>query len=189
MGAVAGAVNPPGGLCVGFRRGRPTPADQREEQPPSDRWSRKRVRQRRRRHVPLPNGTELRVYVIQSTMALTIAGSSFTSGLMVRLSTRRTMTMRVAGDDASVAWELLRVVSGLRCELVEPDLCRELLMGGVRNTVGLPARGDGERRTPNVAEHGHDLDRLRSACCWSRLLRSSQRRAGAGRLRNDQMIR
>ena len=68
--------------------------------------------------------------------------------------------MRVADDDASVAWELLRVVSGLRCELVERDVCRELLMNGVRNAVGLPECGDGEPRTTNVADHGHDLDRL-----------------------------
>ena len=68
--------------------------------------------------------------------------------------------MRVADDDASVAWELLRVVSGLRCELVERDVCRELLMNGMRNTVGLPERRDGEPRTTNVADHGHDLDRL-----------------------------
>ena len=60
----------------------------------------------------------------------------------------------------SVGWELLRVVSGLRCELVERDVCRELLMNGVRNTVGLPERGDGESRATNVADHGHDLDRL-----------------------------
>ena len=32
-------------------------------------------------------------------------------------------------------------------------------MYGVRNTVGLPC-GDGESRTTNVADHGHDLDRL-----------------------------
>jgi hypothetical protein len=68
--------------------------------------------------------------------------------------------MRVADDDASVAWELLRVVSGRRCELVERDVCRELLMNGVRHTVGLPERGDREPRTTNVADHGHDLDRL-----------------------------
>jgi hypothetical protein len=60
----------------------------------------------------------------------------------------------------SVAWELLRVVSGLRCELVERDVCRELLMNGVRNTVGLPECGDGESRATNVADNGHDLDRL-----------------------------
>jgi len=52
------------------------------------------------------------------------------------------------------------VVSGLRCELVERDVCRELLMNGVRQTVGLPERGDRERWTTNVADHGHDLDRL-----------------------------
>jgi hypothetical protein len=56
--------------------------------------------------------------------------------------------MRVADDDASVAWELLRVVSGLRCELVERDVCRELLVNGVRHTVGLPRRRatDDQRR-------------------------------------------
>ena len=69
MGAVAAAVA--GGRVVRrLQTGTPAPADQREEQPPSDRWSRKRVRQRRRRNVPLPNGTELRVYVIQSTYGL-----------------------------------------------------------------------------------------------------------------------
>ncbi len=36
---------------------------------------------------------------------------------------RRAMTMRVADDNASVACELLRVVSGLRCELVDRDVC------------------------------------------------------------------
>jgi hypothetical protein len=52
--------------------------------------------------------------------------------------------MRVGDDDASVGWELFRVVSGLRCELVERDVCRELLMNGVGRTVGLPERSDGE---------------------------------------------
>ena len=51
--------------------------------------------------------------------------------------------MRLGDDDASVAWEWFRVVSGLRCELVERDVCRELLMNGVRRTVGLPERSDG----------------------------------------------
>ena len=84
--------------------------------------------------------------------------------------------MRVADDDASVAWELLRVVSGLRCELVERDVCRELLMDGVRHTVGLPERGDGEPRTTMSLTTVTTSAALRSACCWSRLLRSSQRR-------------
>jgi hypothetical protein len=70
--------SPAAGLCVGFSRGTPAPSDQRKEQPPSDRWCPKRVRQRRRRNVPLPNGTELRVYVIQSIYGLDIAGSSLT---------------------------------------------------------------------------------------------------------------
>ena len=68
--------------------------------------------------------------------------------------------MQVGDDDASVAWELVRVVSGLRSELVERDVCREQLVEGVRLTLGLPERGDREPRTTNVADHGHDLDRL-----------------------------
>jgi hypothetical protein len=39
--------------------------------------------------------------------------------------------MQVADDEASVVWELLRVVSGLRCELVERDVCREQLVEGI----------------------------------------------------------
>ncbi len=39
-----------------------------------------------------------RAYVIQSTMALPIAGSSLRPGPAVRLSTRLTMTMQVADD-------------------------------------------------------------------------------------------
>jgi hypothetical protein len=70
------------------------------------------------------------------------------------------MTMQVADDDVSVAWESLRLVSGLRSELVERDVRREQVMDGVRHTVGLPERGDREPRTTNVADHGHDLDRL-----------------------------
>jgi hypothetical protein len=70
------------------------------------------------------------------------------------------MTMQVADDDASVAWELLRVVSVLRSKLVESDVCREQLMDGVGHIVGLPERGDRKPRTTNVADHGHDLDRL-----------------------------
>jgi len=68
--------------------------------------------------------------------------------------------MRVADDDASVAWSCSASSRVCGAELVERDVCRELLMNGVRNTVGLPERGDGEPRTTNVADHGHDLDRL-----------------------------
>jgi hypothetical protein len=70
------------------------------------------------------------------------------------------MTMQVADDDASVAWELLRVVSVLRSKLVESNVCREQLRDGVGHIVGLPERGDREPRTTNIADHGHDLDRL-----------------------------
>jgi hypothetical protein len=51
--------------------------------------------------------------------------------------------------------------------------------------AGLPGRGDREPRTTNVADHGHDLDRLAIGVLLIRLLRSSPRRPGAGRLRND----
>jgi hypothetical protein len=108
-----------------------------------------------------PTATELRVYVIQSTRGLDDRRFLIdVPGLTVRLSRRRTVTMQVADDDASVAWELLRVVSGLRCELVERDVCREQLMDGVGHIVGLPERGDREPRTTNVVDRGHDLDRL-----------------------------
>ena len=71
------------------------------------------------------------------------------------------MTMRVADDDASVAWELLRVVSG-RCaaSLSSVTSVASCSWNDVRNTAGLPECGDGESRATNVADHGHDLDRL-----------------------------
>ena len=84
--------------------------------------------------------------------------------------------MRVADDDASVAWELLRVVSGLRCELVERDVCRELLMDGVRNTVGLPGAATESHGRPTSLTTVTTSTASRSACCWSRLLRSSAAR-------------
>jgi hypothetical protein len=94
-------------------------------------------------------------------MALTIAGSSLTS--------RAYGSAVCTADDDHAGCRRRRrrlregcssVVSGLRCELVERDVCRELLMNGVRNTVELPECGDGESRTSNVADHGHDLDRF-----------------------------
>jgi hypothetical protein len=33
-------------------------------------------------------------------------------------------------------------------------------LDGVGHIVGLPKRGDREPRTTNVADHGHDLDRV-----------------------------
>ena len=93
-------------------------------------------------------------------MALTIRGSSLTSRLTVRLSTRRTTTKRAADDDAAgcVGVAPRRLGSALRA--FERDVCREQLIDGVRHTVGLPERGDREPRTTNVADHGHDLDRV-----------------------------
>jgi hypothetical protein len=65
----------------------------------------------------------------------------------------------VPDDDAPVAWKLLHVVSGLRAELVERDVCHARLMDGVRHTVRLPGRDDQELRTTNIADDSHDLDR------------------------------
>jgi hypothetical protein len=97
--------------------------------------------------------------------------------------------MQVADDDTSVAWESLRLVSGLRSKLVERDVCREQLVEGVGDTVWLPERGD------RAESHGRPTSPTtlttstasRSARFWSRLLRSERRRAGAGRLRNDRV--
>jgi len=70
--------------------------------------------------------------------------------------------MQLADDDASIAWELLRVVSVLRSKLVESNVCREQLMDGVGHIVGLGERDDREPRTTNVADHGHNLGRRRA---------------------------
>jgi|SRR5450755_2212178 hypothetical protein len=94
-------------------------------------------------------------------MALTIAGSSLRSRAHgSAIYTADDDPMQVADDNALVAWELLGVVSGLRSELVERDVCREQLVECVRLTVGLSERGDREPPTTNVADQGHDLDRL-----------------------------
>ena len=55
---------------------------------------------------------------------------------------------------------MLRVGSAVRSELVKRDVCRERLIDGVRHTVGLPESGDREPRATNVADHGHDLNRV-----------------------------
>ena len=93
-------------------------------------------------------------------MASTIGGSSSTSRLMVRLSTRRTTTMQADGDDAAgcVGVAPRRLGSALRA-------CRarrvsEQLIDGVRHTVGLPESGDREPRTTPIPGHGHDLNRV-----------------------------
>ena len=43
--------------------------------------------------------------------------------------------------------------------LVERDVCREQIVEGIRQG-GVAGRGDREARPTNVADHGHDLDRL-----------------------------
>jgi hypothetical protein len=63
---------------------------------------------------------------------------------------------------------LLRVVSGLRCELVERDVCRELLMNGVRNTLGYRAVTESHGR-PTSLTTVTTSTASRSACCWSGL--------------------
>jgi hypothetical protein len=69
VGAVAGAVAA-GRVVRRLRRGTPAPADQREEQPPSDRRSRSVCDNVDVATFRYPTATELRVYVIQSTYGL-----------------------------------------------------------------------------------------------------------------------
>jgi hypothetical protein len=69
-------------------------------------------------------------------MALTIDGSSSTSRLTARLSTRGRRPCRLTAPTRRVAWESLRVVSAVRFELVKRDVCREQLIDRVRYTVG-----------------------------------------------------
>ena len=68
--------------------------------------------------------------------------------------------MRVADDDASVAWELLRSSGVCAACLSTVTSVASRLMDGVRHTVGLLERGEGEPWTTIVADHGHDLGRL-----------------------------
>jgi hypothetical protein len=89
------------------------------------------------------------------------------------------MTIQVADDDASVAWECSPSFRFCAPSLSKSDVRREQLMDGVGDIVGLPERGDREPRTTNVTDHGQTSTASRSACFWSRLLRSRQRRAGA----------
>jgi hypothetical protein len=81
---------------------------------------------------------------------------------------------------------LLRVVSVLRSKLVERDVRRGQRMEGVGHIVELRQRGDREPPTTNVADHGHDLDRLAIVVLLVALAEEqAARRAGADRLRND----
>ena len=80
------------------------------------------------------------------------------------------MTLQVADDDASVAWELLCVVSVLRSKLVESDVRREQLIDGVLHIVGLPERGDRKHGRPTSPTTLTTSTASRSACFWSHLL-------------------
>jgi hypothetical protein len=75
----------------------------------------------------------------------------------------------------------------LRSKLVERDVRRGQLIDGVGHIVELRQRGDREPPTTNVADHRTTSTASRSACFWSRLRRSRQRRAGAGRLRKKKV--
>ena len=71
------------------------------------------------------------------------------------------MTVQVADDDASVAWELLARFG--RCSALRAWSSATFVASSswkAAPTAGLAARGDREPRTTNVADHGHDLDRL-----------------------------
>ncbi|MGZ6662109.1 MAG: hypothetical protein ACXVHL_32740 [Solirubrobacteraceae bacterium] len=96
------------------------------------------------------------------------------------------MTMQVADDDASVAWELLARFG--RCSALRAWSSATFVASSswkASATAGLPGRGDREQRTTNVADHGHDLDGLAIGVLLIPIAESSPRRAEARRLRND----
>jgi len=69
--------------------------------------------------------------------------------------------MQVADDDASVAWELLARFG--RCSALQAWSSTTFVASSswkASARAGLPGRADREPRTTNVADHGHDLDRL-----------------------------
>jgi hypothetical protein len=76
-------------------------------------------RQRRCRNAPLHNGDRASGGCDSVDLWASPPVHHCSPGLTVRLSARRTMTMQLGDDDASVAWELLRVASVLRSKLVE----------------------------------------------------------------------
>ena len=94
-------------------------------------------------------------------MAMTIAGSSLTS------RAHGAATYKADGDHAGCrrrrvgCCELLASVREMLCapSLVQRDVCREQLVEGI-SQGGVAGRGDREARPTNVADHGHDRDRL-----------------------------
>jgi hypothetical protein len=110
--------------------------------------------------------TELRVYVIGSTdgpddrrFIIDVPAHG------VRLSARRTVTMQVADDDASVPWELLASAREMLCapSLVERDVCREQLVEGI-SRGGVAGAATESHRRPTSPTTVTTLTASRSAC-------------------------
>ena len=68
--------------------------------------------------------------------------------------------MQVADDDAPLAWALLHVVSVCAPSVSSVTSVASGSWMASGTPWGLPVRGDPELPTTNVADHGHDLDRL-----------------------------
>ena len=68
--------------------------------------------------------------------------------------------MQVADDDAPLAWALLHVVSGLRAELVDVTFVASGSWMASGTPWGYRCAATESYPTTNVADHGHDLDRL-----------------------------
>ena len=180
MGAVAGAVAA-GPFARGLHTGN---RHQREEQPPSDRWSRKRVRERRLATVRNPTATELRVDVIQSTCGLDHRRFIADVPAMVRLCTRRTMTpagcRRRRGGCVGVAPR--RLGSARRaCEARRVSRAAHGWRQAHRGVTGArrPRATDDERRRPRSRPRPSRDRRASGPVCRGAVS------AGAGRLRND----
>jgi hypothetical protein len=72
------------------------------------------------------------------------------------------VTVQVAVDDASVAWELLASFREMLCAPRAWSSATFVASGSWKPSAraGLPGRCDREPRTTNVADHGHELDSL-----------------------------
>ena len=177
------------GCALASDGGRQRPLISAKSNPPSDRRSRKRVRQRRRRNVPLLNGDRASgLCDRRRLMALTIGGSSLTS--------RAHGAPIYTADDDHAGCRRRR--GGLRgSRSASSRLCAPSLSSAtcVASSSSMASGTPWGYRRAATESHGRPTSPTtvttstasRSACFWSRLLRRSQRRAGAGRLCNEPM--
>ena len=88
--------------------------------------------------------------------------------------------MQFADEDASVAWELL---ASFRLSAPSLSSARFVASNSWKASAraGLPGRGDREPRMTNVADQGHDRDRLAIGVLLVPFAEEYPRRAGPAR--------